>query len=730
MKFSAFLFYLIFTSSVFSKDIQFSAIVVDKKTLKPIVNASIEIFEFKTKIQQISTDSVGKFSIFFPQHSIELTIMISNEGYKPLRQTINLTSDSNYTFLLEPKEYYLQGLLVIDTKRTPIQLLHNYDNVLEGKELQKNVSSTLGLTLKNTTDFFVRSMGPATSKPVFRGLSLEYLGVFENNLPVKDLSSTAPDHSSAVNPLGYDKIELLRGPKLLIYTNNSLGGLINLTSKDYLTEKINLSSVHFSTIYESAYDAKIYNLKWEIPVKSLFTSGSLGFKNSHDMLSGKGIVQNTYFKSKSGDFTVGFWSDKIKTCAEGIFFDFSYGVPGGFVGAHPKGVDIILERNNLNLRTLVHLHKLIDNVLIYLSRSYYHHVELEKNGTVGAEFLLRNYYFKTNLNFNKTEVFNESIFGIAFENTTNDYGGYVFTPSVYSYLLSTYIYQSIRLGNHYIDFSIRFDHKEYNPEKIQNTDRNLPIKRVFNNFSFSILVMHSIGQNFYLGLNFGRNERFPTVEELYSNGPHLAAYSFEIGNSKLKTEVAYFAELSQSLNLKFIKITSSVFWYEFPNYLFPQNTGKINVAQLLPIYQVTNVKARLLGFSLRSELDLSSNTNFSLDFALNQGTNTTNAKHLPMIPPTKGSIEINQKFGQFDITLKNTFALSQNKLGEFETPTPGYSILSASIGYQLFLKPILATFKLNIENIFNSTHYNHLSRIKSIYPEPGRNIRLVVSLFY
>ncbi len=723
------LFFIVATN-LLSKDTHFIGLVVDQKTSTPIHNAKIEIFNFQTKIYQTTTDSSGKFEFTFPENLNEVFIAVSKDSYKPLKQKVNFSSDSNCTFKLEPKEYYLQGILIVDTKKTPIQQLHNYDNILEGKELQKNISSTLGLTLKNTTDIFVRSMGPATSKPVFRGLSLEYLGIFENNLPVKDLSTTAPDHSIAVNPVGYDKIELLRGPKLLIYTNNALGGLVNLISKDYLIEEIPETSVNFSTIYESAFDAKIYNLKWEIPVNHLFTSGSIGIKNSHDMLSGKGIIHNTYFKSNSGNLNVGFRNAILSACAEGSFFDFSYGVPGGFVGAHPKGVDIILERNNINFKTLIHLHKLVDNVSFYLSRSYYHHVEIEKNGTVGAEFLLKNYYFKTYLNFNKTNILNESIFGIAFENSLNDYGGYVFTPSVNSYLLSAFIYQNIRFGNHFIDYSLRYDHKEYNPENIKNPKQNLPFKRIFNNFSFSVLVMHNLGQNLYLGLNLGRNERFPTNEELYSNGPHLAAYSFEIGNSKLETEVAYFTELSQSVNLRNVGITSSIFWYEFPNYLLPQNTGRINVAQLLPIYQVTSIKARLFGFSFRSIIDITTSTTLSIDLTFNHGIDRTNAKYLPMMPPTKGSLEINQKFGNLDLTFKNTFAFSQNKLGEFETPTPGYSIVSASFGYQLFLKPILATLKINVDNIFNSTYYNHLSRIKSIYPEPGRNIRFVASFFY
>ena len=40
--------------------------------------------------------------------------------------------------------------------------------------------------------------------------------------------------------------------------------------------------------------------------------------------------------------------------------------------------------------------------------------------------------------------------------------------------------------------------------------------------------------------------RPPRVEELYSDGPHLASYAFEIGNPNLKSEKIYCVENSIS----------------------------------------------------------------------------------------------------------------------------------------------------------------------------------------
>ena len=43
--------------------------------------------------------------------------------------------------------------------------------------------------------------------------------------------------------------------------------------------------------------------------------------------------------------------------------------------------------------------------------------------------------------------------------------------------------------------------------------------------------------------------RAPRVEELYSDGPHLATYAFEIGNPDLKSEKIYGIENSIRYNL-------------------------------------------------------------------------------------------------------------------------------------------------------------------------------------
>ena len=67
----------------------------------------------------------------------------------------------------------------------------------------------------------------------------------------------------------------------------------------------------------------------------------------------------------------------------------------------------------------------------------------------------------------------------------------------------------------------------------------------------------------------------------------------------------------------------------------------------------------------------------------------------------------------------------QNKLGEFETYTPGAFLTDFIIAYTY--KEHNLTLQLN--NIFDEVYYNHLSRIKNIAPEPGKNLNIIYKLF-
>ena len=66
----------------------------------------------------------------------------------------------------------------------------------------------------------------------------------------------------------------------------------------------------------------------------------------------------------------------------------------------------------------------------------------------------------------------------------------------------------------------------------------------------------------------------------------------------------------------------------------------------------------------------------------------------------------------------------QNRLGEFETYTPSAFVVDFVVAYDYKNQNITVQLK----NLFNEEYYNHLSRIKNITPEAGRNIHLVYKI--
>jgi iron complex outermembrane receptor protein len=70
-------------------------------------------------------------------------------------------------------------------------------------------------------------------------------------------------------------------------------------------------------------------------------------------------------------------------------------------------------------------------------------------------------------------------------------------------------------------------------------------------------------------------------------------------------------------------------------------------------------------------------------------------------------------------------AAAQERLGDFETRTAGYSIADLAAGIRLLAGSSLHTLTLRVDNVTNRAYRDHLSRVKDIMPEPGRNVSLL-----
>ena len=97
---------------------------------------------------------------------------------------------------------------------------------------------------------------------------------------------------------------------------------------------------------------------------------------------------------------------------------------------------------------------------------------------------------------------------------------------------------------------------------------------------------------------FARAFRTPDISELYSSGPHLAAYVFEVGNPELGVEAGTGVDLFVRFGASHMQAELTGFYNDIAGYIYGQETGRVSRV-LLPVYQFQAADALLTGLKPR-----------------------------------------------------------------------------------------------------------------------------------
>ena len=197
------------------------------------------------------------------------------------------------------------------------------------------------------------------------------------------------------------------------------------------------------------------------------------------------------------------------------------------------------------LKSILYLQKdHISTIELDFNRTYYRHKEFESNHSIGSEFRIVDYNGFINLEYLDILYPNSGTAGIYFEHRDFDIGGLVFNPPTKSLNLAAYLYQVMNRGRFNLEFALRYSYDKIKPE-YENPESNIGYIRAREYHTYSLALSSIVELSEYLGIgaNLSKSSRVPTIEELYSEGPHLAAYSYETGNPDLKAESGNGVEL-------------------------------------------------------------------------------------------------------------------------------------------------------------------------------------------
>lgn len=745
---------LLISSLGFGQGFRLEGVVLSDSAQTEIPFADINI-EALGKWQ--STDNHGRFSFGnVPRGEIE--IAVHRTGFRPFSRTVTIVSDTNLILTLTAFTETAAEVLVEGDKSH--SELERPAQAIYGRKLRQNLAPTIAETIAGEAGISFRSMGSAPSRPVLRGLGGDRLLILEDNAGVGDMSATSADHAVAIDPLTANHIDVIRGPESFLFGSNTIGGVINVKRGSVPTDMPTELSGSAGSYAESVNNNLASSAQVLSPLGgAAAVRADVSYRKTDDTFSPDGRIKNTAIETTTAGVGASYFPSWGRFGSSFSYYKSDYGIPPDAEGGHASGVVIDMKRTQLKSELELPLSGVISSFQLKHNYNRYQHSEIESQGLTGQEFGVQSHRIdavaalRGGKNFSKTKIHGSYFF--------RDYvaAGRANTPATEARTLSLAAYTEMVLSDHAgLNASLRIDQKSIEPFTRKETAAGLQRPRGFTGISGGLGGIYHFNKAHTLEANFVKTFRPPTLEELYSEGPHLAAYVFEIGNSSLGSEAGFGSELVYTFQKSAARFSASVFLNRFSDYITSKNTGEKSkkIASLFT-HRFIGVDAQMFGFELTGSAELTHDFTLSGNLSYVEGENLEAKTSLPAMPPLSARLSGTYSRGAWSASATMNYAATQDKLDTFENlrprrnsagdllvdenglvlytqkPTESYVTLDLSSEYSFLtgVSTLLShTITLSVENVFNTTYRNHLNNIKLVFPEAGRNVKLLYKVFF
>ena len=605
--------------------------------------------------------------------------------------------------------------------------------VVADRRLRQSLSRTIAETIALEPGLAQRSMGPAPARPVLRGLSGDRLLVLEDGGRTGDLSATSSDHAVAIEPLTTERIEIVRGPEAILYGGNTLGGVVNAVRGAVPSEPVERPRGAVSWQLESVNLGAGTGLDVHLPAGPLAARLDGSLRRADDIHTPHGDLRNTDLATGNTALGVGWVQPWGHVGAAYSLYDSDYGIPPDPLGGHPSGVDIRLDRRHRELRAGLHppTWTWLRRLELAYTHSRYYQEEIEASGDIGLEFGVLTSNAELRGRLAPLGPVRNITAGLWAERRDYNTAGFSFTPDTEETAAAAFVYGEWSRGSWDANAALRWDGRHLDPGEDKISDEVGHIReRSFGGPSGGLGVERQFGAALRAGATWLRSFRAPQVEEAFSEGPHLAAYAFEVGNADIGAEHGTGLELFLDWSGDAGRGRLAVFRNDIDGYIFPRNTGQLSLRRGdLLLYQFTGQDADMWGAEAGWELDLARRTATHGAVSYVRGE-LDDGQDLPQMPPLQGRVGVEHRRDAVDLGVALRFAADQNRPGRFETTTPGYAVLDLSAEARHVAFGLLHVLTVSVDNAFDTEYRRHLNRVREIMPEPGRNLRVLHKAFF
>ena len=656
-------------------------------------------------------------------------------------------------------------------------------SVLSGPDLAQAARAQIGETLTDLPGVSATSFAPGSSRPVLRGFQANRIAVLTDGLASLDASTTSTDHGVTLDPLTAERIEVLQGPAVLLFGGQAVGGAVNVLDKR-IPRAIPERPFHIDAVggYGSAAEDWSAAGSLDVPIGDRFVVHVDGsYRDTEDLRTGgyllsaplraeqravaaeeleegndeeaaeanaladaRGRLPNSAVRIWTFGTGAAFIDEGGSLGVSYSIYDTRYGVPERpGAGHHHEGeadgdVEVAEEEGDVPVSIAMRQERVdfrgglnfasgpFQEVKLRAGFADYEHTEFEGE-EVGTVFSGKGIEARAELVQRRTDGGWGGVTGVSF--FTRDYGAVgeeAFIPTETTTRdWGVFTLQELKLGGVDFEASLRYD-----AALVRSEERGFD--RDFDSISAAVGFGLPFG-DWRFGGSLSRTERAPTLEELLSNGAHIATQAFEIGNPDFTTEKAWNGELSLRYDTPGLRFAATAFANRFDDFIIDVATGEEDAETELPIFRYIQTDADYWGVTLEAGATVARVGGFEVgvdgvaDYVratLDDGT------PVPRIPPLRllGGVEL--RGDAVELRGEVEWADDQDRVPDTENPTDGFTFVNLSAAWRPLGRGGGITLTAAANNLFDVEARRAASVTRDFIPLPGRDIRLGVQLSF
>ena len=180
----------------------------------------------------------------------------------------------------------------------------------------------------------------------------------------------------------------------------------------------------------------------------------------------------------------------------------------------------------------------LEKVKLQTAYTRYQHQEWESNGRLGVEFGLLTYNVSA-----MAYLLDNAIAGVWWEYRDHATDGFYWTPHTREFALAGFYLNQRNFDKLTLQGAIRYDLRRSEPFRPGAVVRAGTVeRRDFNGLSGATAGIYHWTDRLNTGFTLMKTFRPPVSKNFSAMVPHLAVYSYEIGNVELEPEIGYGAE--------------------------------------------------------------------------------------------------------------------------------------------------------------------------------------------